>query len=108
MMNALLQKTSINESKPDVIVYGYFIGKNKKSISKLKTALDGSLLNPIIIKNADSESGIFTRILESEAKSFSKFAREHEFAKVKLNEDNIDEIRWLFGDGYPFNKRNYK
>lgn len=83
------------------INYGYLIGKNKISVFKLKSALYDSQLNSLIIRDADHENAIFTKVLGSEVERFLKIADEFNFKKVRLNKRSIDEVKWLFGDGWP-------
>lgn len=80
------------------INYGYFVGKNKRSVFKLKSTLYESQLNPLLINDADNENAFFAKVLESEVDSFLKVVREFNFKQVKLKRQNIDEVKWMFGD----------
>lgn len=101
-MEGLLDNIILQEvSQPDHINYGYFMGKNRNSVYKLKSALYDSQLNPLIIKDADHENALFAKVLDSEADKFLKIIKEFSFKKVKINGNSIDEVKWMFGDGWP-------
>lgn len=101
-MEGLLDKIILQGvSESDHINYGYFIGKNRNSVYKLKSALYDSQLNPLILKDADHENALFAKVLNSELDGFLKIIKEFNFKKVKLNRHNIEEVKWMFGDGWP-------
>lgn len=87
------------------ISYGYFVGRSRYDVYKLKTALQESQLNPIIIKDADREGAIFAKVLSIEAESFNKMTQEFNFKQVKLSKNSVDEVKWVFGDGWPTVRR---
>jgi len=101
-MEGLQENTIYHEvSQPNPIYYGYFIGENRKSVFKLKSALYDSQLNPMIIKDADHQNALFAKVLDCEVDKFLKVIKELNFKKVKLNKHSIDEVKWVFGDGWP-------
>lgn len=99
LYSLILPKVNI----PSHINYKYLIGKNKRSVYKLKSALYDNQLNPLIIIDADHENAIFAKVLDSEFDKFLKIANDFNFKKVKLNKNSIEEVKWLFGDGWPSN-----
>ncbi|MEQ8154385.1 MAG: hypothetical protein ABRQ25_05815 [Clostridiaceae bacterium] len=89
-----------DDSSYDPVKYGYFVGRNKKSVFKFKSALYESQINPVLINDADHENALFAKILKSETEELLKIAGEFNMKQVKLRRSNINEIKWLFGDGW--------
>ncbi len=86
------------DKNPSYINYGYFVGKNKRSVFKLKSTLYESQLNPLLLKDADHENAFFAKVLESEVDGFLKIVKGFNFKQVKLKRQYIDEVKWMFGD----------
>ena len=80
--------------------YGYFVGKNRRSFYKLKSALNESSLNPLIIRDADHENAFFAKVLKSEADQFVELTKQYEFKRARLSPSVLDAIKWVFGDGW--------
>ena len=49
------------DDDPNYINYGYFIGKSKKSIYKLKATINESQLNPILICDGNKENAFLLK-----------------------------------------------
>ena len=81
---------------PNYINYGYFIGKSKKNVFKLKATVNQSQLNPIIICNGDNENAFFAKVFQSEVVRFLKIVSEFSFKQIKINNCHLDKVKYMF------------
>ena len=86
------------DDDPNNINYGYFVGKSKRSIFKLKATINESQLNPILLCDGDKENAFFAKVFESEVDRFLKIINEFNFKQIKINHRYINEIKYMFGD----------
>lgn len=97
------------EEDPNYINYGYFIGKSKRSIFKLKAIIDKSQLNPILICDGNKENAFFAKVFESEVDRFLKIVSDFNFKQVKINNRYINEVKCMFGEQImDYRKKVYK
>jgi len=93
----LLYNVIFPESEdPNYINYGYFIGKSKKSVFKLKAIVEQSQLNPIIICNGDKGNAFFAKVFQSEVDRFLKIVSELKFKQIKINNSLMDKVKYMF------------
>ncbi|MBC8061941.1 MAG: hypothetical protein H7Y18_14910 [Clostridiaceae bacterium] len=81
---------------PNYINYGYFVGKNKRSIDKLKATIKESQLNPILICDGKKENAFFAKVFESEVDRFLKVINEFKFKQLKINRCYINDVKHIF------------
>ena len=86
------------DQDPNYINYGYFIGRNKTSIYKLKATLNESDLNPILICDGNNENAFFAKVFQNEVDRFLKFINEFNFKQIKINSHYMDELKLMFGE----------
>ena len=53
------------DADPNYINYGYFIGRNKRSIYKLKAIINESQLNPILICDGNKENAFLLKFFKT-------------------------------------------
>jgi len=85
-----------DDDNPNHINYGYFIGKSKKSIDKLKAIINESQLNPIIIRDGNKDNAFFAKVFESEVDSFLKIVDDLKFKQIRINKCHMDEVKFMF------------
>jgi len=81
---------------PNYINYGYFIGKNKRSIYKLKSIINESQLNPILICDGNKENAFFAKVFENEVDRFLKIVNEFNFTQIKINSRYMNDVKYMF------------
>ncbi|MBZ9687034.1 hypothetical protein G9F72_011940 [Clostridium estertheticum] len=86
------------DEDPNYINYGYFIGKSKRSIDKLKATIDEGPLNPILICDGNKENAFFAKVFQSEVDRFLKIITEFNFEQIKINSHFLKEIKYMFGE----------
>jgi hypothetical protein len=86
------------DQDPNYINYGYFIGRNKTSIYKLKATLNESDLNSILICDGNNENAFFAKVSQSEVDRFKKNVNEFNFQQPKINRHYMNEIKCMFGE----------
>ncbi|MBU3113998.1 hypothetical protein [Clostridium lacusfryxellense] len=86
------------DDDPNFINYGYFIGRNKRSIYKLKATINDSQLNPIIICDGNKENAFFAKVFQNEVDRFLKIINEFSFKQIKIDTQYMNEIKYLFGE----------
>lgn len=97
------------DDDPNHLNYGYFIGRSKRSIFKLKAAINESQLNPILICDGNKGNAFFAKVFESEVDRFLKIIDEFNFKQIKINSHNMDEVKYMFGeDLLEHRKKMYK
>jgi len=84
------------DADPNHINYGYFIGKSKKSVYKLKAIINESQLNPILICDGNKENAFFAKVFESEVDRFLEVVRELNFKQIRINSCHMDEVKNMF------------
>ena len=85
------------DDNPNYINYGYFIGKSKRSVYKLKATIDESQLNPVLICDGNKENAFFPSVFESEVDRFLKIVNEFHFKQVKKTSRYMNEVKYMFG-----------
>ena len=83
---------------PNFTNYSYFIGRSKRSIYKLKAAINESQLNPILICDGNNENAFFAKVFESEVDRFMKIVSEFNFKQIKINGRFMNDVKNLFGE----------
>jgi len=97
------------EDDPNYINYGYFIGKSKRSIYKLKAAINESQLNTILICDGNKENAFFAKVFKSEVDRFLKIVNEFNFKQIKINSRYMNEVKYMFcGTIMEHRKKMYK
>lgn len=86
------------DEDPNFINYGYFIGKSKRSIDKLKATIADGQLNPILISDGNKENAFFAKVFQSEVDRFLKIITEFNFEQIKINNHFLTEIKYMFGE----------
>ena len=86
------------DDDPNYANYGYFVGKNKRSIYKLKATINESQLNPIIICDGNKENAFFAKVFESEIEGFLKVVTEFNFKQIKISSAHMDDVKSIFGE----------
>ncbi len=86
------------DDNPNYINYGYFVGRNKRSIYKLKAIINESQLNPILICDGNNENAFFAKVFQNEVDRFLKIINEFSFKQIKIDTQYISEIKCLFGE----------
>lgn len=86
------------DDNPNYINYGYFIGRSKRSIYKLRATINESQLNPILICDGNNESAFFAKVFQSEVDRFLKVVAECNFKQSHISCDYINQIKCLFGE----------
>jgi len=72
------------DEDPNFINYGYFIGRNKRSVYKLKAIINEGELNPIIICDGNKENAFFAKVFKNEVDKFLKIVSEFNFKQVNI------------------------
>jgi len=80
------------DDDPNHINYGYFVGRSKKSVYKLKAIINESQLNPILICDGNKENAFFAKVFESEVDRFLEVIRELNFKQIKINICHMSEV----------------
>jgi len=86
------------DSDPNYLNYGYFVGKSKRSVYKFKTAINDSQLNPIIICDGNKENAFFAKVFQSEVDRFLKIVNEFNFKQIRIKKNYLNEIKRMFGE----------
>lgn len=86
------------DKNPNHLNYGYFVGKSKRSIYKLKTAINESQLNPVLICDDNKENAFFAKVFQSDVDGFLEIVNEFKFKQITLKSNSINEIKHLFGE----------
>lgn len=84
------------DNDPNHLNYGYFIGKSKKSVYKLKAVINEGQLNPIIICDGNRENAFFAKVYENEVDRFLKIVDELKFKQIKINNCHMSEVKYMF------------
>jgi len=84
------------DNDPNYVNYGYFIGRSKKSVDRLKAIISESQLNPILISDDNKENAFFVKIFQSEVDRFLEIVNELKFKQITINSCHMDEIRYMF------------
>ena len=84
------------DDDPNYVNYGYFIGKSKKNVFKLKTIINESQLNPIIICDGDKENAFFAKVFQSEVDRFLQIINKLNFKQIKINSCHMNEVENMF------------
>ncbi|MFT5871579.1 MAG: hypothetical protein ACI8WT_000499 [Clostridium sp.] len=93
------------DNDPNYINYGYFIGRSKRSIYKLRATINESQLNPILICDGNNENAFFAKVFQSEVDCFLKIANECNFKQSHISCHYINQIKCLFGEAIIANKK---
>ena len=88
------------EKDPNYINYGYFVGKSKRSVDKLKAMIKKSQLNPILICDGNKENAFFAKVFEGEVDRFLKVINELKFTQFKINRRYINGVKNIFDHCY--------
>ena len=86
------------DDDPNYINYGYFIGRSKRSIYKLKAIINESQLNPILICDGNKENAFFAKVFQNEVDRFLRIINEFSFKQIKIDTHLMNEIKCLFGE----------
>ena len=81
---------------PNYINYGYFVGRSKKSVFKLKATINESQLNPIIICDGDKENAFFAKVFQSEVEGFLKIVSDLKFKQIRIKSCHMNDVRHMF------------
>ena len=93
------------DDDPNHINYGYFVGRSKKSVYKLKAIINESQLNPILICDGNKENAFFAKVFESEVDRFLEVIRELNFKQVKINICHMSEVKYMFEEEVMGNRK---
>ncbi|MBU3190188.1 hypothetical protein K9O30_14125 [Clostridium bowmanii] len=97
------------DEDPSYINYGYFIGRNRRSIYKLKATLNEGQLNPIIISDGNNENAFYAKVFQNEVERFLKIVAEFHFEQININCHSLNEVKLMFGEQVIYNrKKMYK
>lgn len=96
------------DGDPNHINYGYFTGRSKKSVDKLKAVIKESQLNPILICDGNKENTFFAKVFESEVDRFLKIVSELKFKQVKINSCHMKEVKHMFEEEVMENRKKGK
>ncbi|MBZ9622052.1 hypothetical protein G9F71_004160 [Clostridium sp. FP2] len=86
------------DEDPNYINYGYFIGRNKKSIYKLKATINEGPLNPILICDGNNENAFFAKVFQNEVDRFLKIVNDFNFKQININKNYMNEVKQMFGE----------
>ncbi|MBU3113761.1 hypothetical protein [Clostridium lacusfryxellense] len=84
------------DNDPNHINYGYFIGRSKKSVDRLKSIINESQLNPILICDDNKDNAFFVKVFESEVDRFLKIVDELKFKQIIINSCHMNEVKYMF------------
>jgi len=96
------------DDDPNHINYGYFIGRSKKSVDKLKAIIKESQLNPILICDGNKENTFFAKVFESEVDRFLKMVCDLNFKQIKINSCHMNEVKYMFEEEVMENRKKGK
>ncbi|HEY8889466.1 MAG TPA: hypothetical protein VIM70_04380 [Clostridium sp.] len=96
------------DDDPNHINYGYFVGKSKKSVDKLKAIINESQLNPILICDGNKENTFFAKVFESEVDRFLKIVSDLKFKQIKINSCHMKEVKSMFEEEILDNRKKGK
>jgi len=97
------------DDDPNYINYGYFIGRNKRSIYKLKATIKESQLNAILICDGNKENAFFAKVFQNEVDRFLEIINEFGCKQVKIDSVYMNKIKYLFGEEVIIHrKKTYK
>jgi len=97
------------DDNPNYINYGYFVGRSKRSIYKLKAIINESQLNPILICDGNNENAFFAKVYQNEVDRFLKIINEFTFKQIKIDTEYMSEIKSIFGEeAITHQKKAYK
>lgn len=85
------------DEDPNYENYGHFVGRNKRSVFKLKAILNESELNPILICDGNNENAFFAKVFQSEVDRFLEIVNDLNFKQIKINSNYMNEIKCMFG-----------
>jgi len=96
------------DDDPNHINYGYFVGRSKKSVDKLKAVINESQLNPILICDGNKENTFFAKVFESEVDRFLKIVSDIKFKQIKINNCHMKEVKSMFEEEIMDNRKKGK
>ena len=94
------------DENPNYINYGYFAGKSKRSIDKLKATINDSQLNAILICDGNKENAFYAKVFQNEVERFLKILKEFKFQQVVINHQFMNEIKYMFGEAVLEHRKN--
>lgn len=81
------------------INYGYFIGRNKKLLYKLKALVKESELHSVVVINdEEKENAFFAKVMQCDVDDFLYIVNLLEFKQIKIPSRYMEEIKYMFGD----------
>ncbi|MBX4266807.1 hypothetical protein [Clostridium estertheticum] len=90
---------------PNYINYGYFIGRSKKNVFKLKAIINESQLNPVLICDGDKQNAFFAKVFQSEVDRFLQIIGELDFKQIKINSYHMNEVKAMFEEEIRDNRK---
>ncbi|MGH4124623.1 MAG: hypothetical protein ACREV6_17000 [Clostridium sp.] len=93
------------DEDPNYINYGYFIGRNKRSIYKLKATINESQLNVILICDGNNENAFFAKVFQNEVDRFLKIINDFNFKQININNQFMNEVKYMFGEEVIYNRK---
>lgn len=81
------------------INYGYFIGRNKKQLYKLKALIKESELNSVVmICDEEKDNAFFARVVQCDVDDFLYLTDLLQFKQLKIPNRYMKEVKYMFGD----------
>ncbi|MGV8982300.1 hypothetical protein [Clostridium sp.] len=93
------------DEDPNYINYGYFIGRNRRSIYKLKATLNEGQLNPIIISDGNNENAFFAKVFQNEVERFLKIVEDFNFEQININSHSLSEVKFMFSEEVIYSRK---
>ena len=90
---------------PNYINYGYFIGRSKKNVFKLKAIINESQLNPVLICDGDKQNAFFAKVFQSEVDRFLQIISDLDFKQIKINKTHMNEVKTMFEEAIRDNRK---
>ena len=90
---------------PNYINYGYFIGRSKKNVFKLKAIINESQLNPVLICDGDKQNAFFAKVFQSEVDRFLQIISDLDFKQIKINNTHMNEVKTMFEEAIRDNRK---
>ena len=87
-----------NDNNPYHINYAYFSGGSMRALSILKSRVNKSYIEPIIVEDEVKEGSFFARVLQKDVDLFLAMVKPLKYNQLKIPNRYMSKIKVLFGD----------
>lgn len=87
-----------NDNNPYHINYAYFSGGSMRALSILKSRVNKSYIEPIIVEDEVNEGSFFARVLQKDVDLFLAMVEPLKYNQLKIPNRYMSKIKVLFGD----------